>query len=211
MSEESRRIYNLLSSSFLGNNSRISDQEMESLRSDYLKLIEENDWMEQLLLISHNLQESIREKMFLLPVESVTNLTLFVSLGTNISELSPSLPFTVGRNPGCHLGSASNLSLSRLHVVIFPMPEYGKVIICDIGSLCGITMKKRSSNQPCVSSFPNDRNIIVIEYGETALFELGTYELMVSPFSQDNGQIYHYKETQDIFKTRKRSNVMMRG
>lgn len=65
MSEESRRIYNLLSSSFIGNNSRISDQEMESLRSDYLKLIEENDWMEQLLLISHNLKESIREKMFL--------------------------------------------------------------------------------------------------------------------------------------------------
>lgn len=57
----------------------------------------------------------------------------------------------------------------------------------------------------------SDRNIIVIEYGETALFELGTYELLVSPFSQDNGQIYHYEETQESFKTRKRSNVMMRG
>lgn len=56
----------------------------------------------------------------------------------------------------------------------------------------------------------SDRNIIVIEYGETALFELGTYELSVSPFSQDNDQIYHYDETQEI-KTRKRSNAMIRS
>lgn len=166
----------------------VSAADAEEMRIAYDSLINQPDGKEQLLLVAEalktNFQETEGSGLFpVLPQE--TNFVL--KLQEKVIEFPNPLPnvITVGRLPACDLSLPFKLPefrhLSRLHVVIFPLYEIGKLLICDVGSMNGIKMKERSGIGPLVHSVVGDRRVILVGIDETVVFLLGNITLILSP------------------------------
>lgn len=96
----------------------------------------------------------------------------------------------VGRMPGCHLqagmataSSPEDPAISRLHAVVYYVPELLSVYVVDVGSLFGIRTVERSSELGREHSSPNNRRVLVFRWNEHATLELGSnlYTLQLSP------------------------------
>jgi len=157
--------------------------EEDDFRTNYLSIIQKPQWRDELISIAENLKETILFE----DANPMEEISFCIKLGqgdaTSYKEFPvPTSPcITVGRMEHTDLGTGYDVTLSRLHVVFFPLASLGKTIICDVGSLSGIKMVERSGNSECVSSLPQNRTVIVTEYGETCIFQLGDVEMVVAP------------------------------
>jgi len=62
------------------------------------------------------------------------------------------------------------------------MPELGRVVIADVGSLTGVLTRRRSSGKPRVSSMQQDRQVILLDWGEAASLRLGAHKITIGAF-----------------------------
>ena len=100
-----------------------------------------------------------------------------------IYDLQDRKVILVGRYKGCDISLASekDKSVSRLHAVIFLFEEFNKIFVVDVGSLDGIITTKRSSDAKCINSLPEKRDIIILEYDEQVILNLGNIKLFINP------------------------------
>lgn len=90
---------------------------------------------------------------------------------------------TVGRHPGCSVEFLQKSGTSRLHAVIYLLPEIEQYIVLDLGSCDGIITTNRSSEQPCLCSIPRARNLLSFHFDEVALLSMGVAKLAINPKS----------------------------
>jgi hypothetical protein len=93
-------------------------------------------------------------------------------------------PIMIGRLAECHIHLPPNAhqSVSRMHAIVLAFPHLGMYVVVDMGGLFGFDTLKRSglnedgTPKPCVSSRPNDRNVLVFAWDEIAIIKLGLSE-----------------------------------
>eukprot|EP00697_Spironema_sp_BW2_P007828 gnl/Spiro4/22225_TR10941_c0_g1_i1.p2 gnl/Spiro4/22225_TR10941_c0_g1~~gnl/Spiro4/22225_TR10941_c0_g1_i1.p2 ORF type:complete len:324 (-),score=44.12 gnl/Spiro4/22225_TR10941_c0_g1_i1:97-1038(-) len=100
------------------------------------------------------------------------------------------LPFTIGRDPTCTLSILSE-DVSRLHAVVFcypckyvvnhTNPSRGVLVVVDVGSLHGIRTLRRSGRLPPQHSTPDNRNVLMFEWGETFQLLFGNQRVRFAP------------------------------
>lgn len=86
----------------------------------------------------------------------------------------------VGRHIGCDVLFNIN-GTSRLHTMVFPLPQFGKILVVDVGSLSGVETLKRSSEQPLRHSRPTNREVLILDWNEVAVFKLGDTQICINP------------------------------
>ncbi len=87
--------------------------------------------------------------------------------------------FLIGRRQGCDIWLPQNAS--RLHAIVYLIPELKMTLVVDVGSLVGIVTDKRGSDKPCVSSLPESRKIIVLDWCEFASLKFCAHEIVMCP------------------------------
>jgi hypothetical protein len=133
-------------------------------------IIDQNNWKNEFSLIAARLRQSMSMLTPGSPVlalsdeEGVFSVAFEDSLTEFPAQTSGAL--TVGRAHQNDIVIHSHMSVSRCHCILFLVPESRQVILVDIGSASGIVTLRRSSQNPCGSSLPNQRSILVFNWGE---------------------------------------------
>ena len=80
---------------------------------------------------------------------------------------------TIGYHPTCDVSMRD--VPSRLHLLIFPLAQYERILVIDVGSYLGFeTVKRQSKTWPLlVKSKPFARQHLCLEYGEGAFLTIG--------------------------------------
>ena len=86
----------------------------------------------------------------------------------------------IGRYVGCDIPLKQNIT-SRLHAMVFILPNINKIIVVDVGSFFGIVTKERSSSEKSVHSLPNMRNVLFFDLNETVILSLGMEDICINP------------------------------
>ena len=68
-----------------------------------------------------------------------------------------------------------------LQCLIYFFPSKGKIVVVDLGSLMGVKTKYRSTDEPCVNSLPEARNILIFDREETVILELCSKQISINP------------------------------
>ncbi|AYV86788.1 MAG: forkhead associated FHA domain and RING domain protein [Sylvanvirus sp.] len=108
---------------------------------------------------------------------------------TSTFPWSETTVITVGRRQGCdialnHVDIQKMLSLSRLHLLIFPIPEVRRFILVDVGSLTGFeTIQRSVAVNPSyrLTSQPFGRQNLLTEKDEVVVLKLSNSTLVIHP------------------------------
>jgi len=170
---------------------------MEKLRETYVKIFEDQERIYKTTNPNYWKEEFYRAAMLITQgMEEMEKQT--VASSSSSSSLSSSTPFTIahnsqlypfedkntiliGRYCGCDLYIDSVSCVSRLHVMIFPIPQINKYLVVDVGSLMGIKTLQRSTSNIKVDSLPNQRRVLIFDLDEVAELELGVVKICVNP------------------------------
>ncbi|AYV81903.1 MAG: forkhead associated FHA domain and RING domain protein, partial [Harvfovirus sp.] len=88
----------------------------------------------------------------------------------------------IGRRSECDICFDEKLvDTSRLHALVYVMPELNLTAVVDVGSKFGIETLERGSKIPCEHSTPTTRKIIMLEYGEFAKLKFASETIIMSP------------------------------
>lgn len=91
----------------------------------------------------------------------------------------------IGRHPGCDLVLTEfphDRNCSRLHCVFYPLRSLNSILIVDVGSASGIyTLKRSNKHKDLVSSTPTHRRVLLFDWNEFAIVQLGDRKLILNP------------------------------
>jgi len=88
----------------------------------------------------------------------------------------------IGRRPGCDITFDEKLEEnSRLHAIVYFLPELNLTAIVDPGSLHGIETMERNPSLLPEHSTPTARKIILLEHGEYAKLKFCEEQIIISP------------------------------
>jgi len=158
-------------------------EETEELRRTYEKIIESPDWKQQFTDASNLIITDLKEGK---EVHQVNNKMIFIAVHDRLYEFDTGDKkyIMVGRKPGCDVlfNEIPYNGTSRMHTIIFPLPELKMIIVVDMGSLSGITTHKRSSDEKqCVSSLPKSRNVLIFDWEEIVILRMGQVQVAINP------------------------------
>jgi len=151
-------------------------EDTEELRAAYEKIIVTETWNQQFVNAADIIIENLKKDKELIPI---TNTSFSISQEGHMYEFNNEKYILIGRKPGCHVQFIDfvNNGTSRMHAMVFPLPELNMIIVVDMGSFNGILTLKRSSNKQCVSSFPNSRNVLIFDWNEVAILKMGNLQI----------------------------------
>lgn len=106
-----------------------------------------------------------------------------IAYNGELHTFNNNMVITIGRYRGCDIEFpvCATYGSSRLHGLLFLLPEINKYIVVDMGSLQGIVTEKRSSEKDCVNSLPKQRNVLVFDFDEIAILRMGNLRVAVNP------------------------------
>lgn len=153
-------------------------EETEELRSAYEKIIVMDNWDQQFADAAKLIIENLRKNKELIPVK---NTTFSIAQSNQYFTFDKNY-ILIGRKPGCHVAfpEDSYNGTSRMHAMIFPLPELNMLIVVDMGSLSGILTQKRSSDKQLVHSFAKSRNVLIFDWNEVVILKMGSIEVGIN-------------------------------
>jgi hypothetical protein len=109
---------------------------------------------------------------------------VIIGYGDKLFEFDPTNKSTimVGRKDGCDILFSSVSGCSRMHAIIYFIPELNKIVVADMGSLMGIkTIQRSNTNKVVEHSTMINRKLIIFDYDESAILECGEQIVTISP------------------------------
>jgi hypothetical protein len=85
----------------------------------------------------------------------------------------------VGRSEGCNINLECTCT-SRIHALIYLLPEMDTILVVDVGSQSGIKTVSRSSGQEIMHSLPYKRNVLSFKWNEIVILELGIKKIVLN-------------------------------
>ena len=87
----------------------------------------------------------------------------------------------VGRRPGCDVHFDAN-NFSRLHALVYPLPETRQLLLVDVGSFHGIVTRRRQrADEGLPQSVANARAALLFGIDERVVLSLGSRTLALNP------------------------------
>jgi hypothetical protein len=173
----------------------VREQASELLRDTYIEIFEEQKrltstnegdkdwWIKQFTDSAELLIQKFKDENKDIEVNR-ENQAQSITIGykTNLFEFNPEEQkiIMVGRREECTIPFTPTRGCSRLHAVIYFIPELHKILVADMGSLTGIVTTKRSKGE-LSSSTPLNRKLLVFDYDESAILKCGDETIMISP------------------------------
>eukprot|EP01062_Namystynia_karyoxenos_P083197 TRINITY_DN9522_c3_g1_i1.p2 TRINITY_DN9522_c3_g1~~TRINITY_DN9522_c3_g1_i1.p2 ORF type:complete len:612 (+),score=182.75 TRINITY_DN9522_c3_g1_i1:70-1836(+) len=160
----------------------LSAQEEEQLRKDYLEVIQKESWKQELLDVATAIVLQTEMNPCMAAPEAEAGWVVTVKYGRHIHEFRENRALCIGRNDGCDLIlNQSALACSRLHCVIFALPEKRRLLVADVGSCVGVRMVERSGPEGLMHSLPQLRRPMLLQWGETAVLQLADQTVVINP------------------------------
>lgn len=165
---------------------QISSKEISSLRQQYVDVFnhqqnefvsEPNWWIEVFRKTGDDLLELIKKDL----PQNNNNVSGEFSIKCGCDQpykFTDRKVILMGRRTGCDVQFPSiRIDTSRLHAIVYLLPEINKIAVVDVGSLSGIQTVERSSGKECERSEPDSRRVLMFEWNEYAKFEFGSLEV----------------------------------
>eukprot|EP00755_Sulcionema_specki_P033438 Sspe_Gene.2275::Locus_753_Transcript_1_1_Confidence_1.000_Length_1446::g.2275::m.2275 len=155
----------------------MSKMKASELRFNYLRLIERPTWKEELLEVAHIIAATNHIAACSGPaVGPDWGITVRHSGSTSVFSKKA---ITIGRlERNDVVLPESSQTCSRLHAVIFAIPEKRRLVVCDVGSCAGVLQiargKKKERTKMKAPFFD-------YEWGEPFILKLGEETLVVNP------------------------------
>lgn len=159
--------------------SSLPQEDAEALRAAYLEIIELADWDQKFATEASLIVENLKKDQ---PVYPIVNTTFCVATDNQLYEFDSTNNkyIMVGRKPGCQVLFTHD-GTSRMHAMIFPLPELNMILVVDMGSLTGImTVKRSQQNKQCVNSLANNRNVLIFDWNEVAILKMGSVQVGIN-------------------------------
>lgn len=197
----------------------------EELRKTYVEMFntDAETAVEKLTVFAKEAIQNIQEEMkqFEVPSDGLEE-TFTIACENKYEEIKvvdDIQVLTIGRKTGVSFHIVKDRSISRLHVILFILKKYRKVIVMDVGSANGIKMLTRDAGKDYINSFPNQREMIFLDFGEMTVFQIGSLKLafntreciiclsknrsvtFVCGKRPDGSEIYHFVCCDDCEKT----------
>jgi len=162
---------------------QIMDDVEKMFRKAYVDIVENPEWIREFVTVGKLLLE---EQKKVLPTFPVTNTKFSIAYDKELYEFDTDKDnvIMIGRKIGCHINFQQSSMTSRVACLIFPFPEFQKIFVVDVGGNCGIVTEKRSnesSDKQCISSFPNARNVLIFDWNEIVVLQLGSKIVAINP------------------------------
>lgn len=178
-------ISSMTTTSMLTNNTTQSRETTEAIRGAYEKIIILDNWKDKFEKIADGIINNIIKDM-----AKTHATTEFVKFDTVITIACSAQLYdfdlgkkciTIGTNKNCDIELLGNLGCSRLHTMLFPLPQLGIFVLIDLGSATGIKTRKRSSQKQLINSLPNQRNVLIFDWNEIVVLDLGNQIIAINP------------------------------
>ncbi len=175
----------------------IRAMQTEQLRDHYLRTFDTAD--DPLVVLIGDSQEKIEETV-LEPCQNNNNHEKFqIQYKDQLYDQPDNGPLRVGRyHGGADHNKECDVKLikehngsSRLHAIVYFYPNHyvpnvtdpnkGVILVVDVGSMEGIRTISRPSGKPKVDSLPRNRNILIFEWNESAVLQLATEKIVLTP------------------------------
>lgn len=168
--------------------SSIVNNDSEKLREIYCKIFDDQDklyknnqswWIDQFQEASQIYLDDFKKQADSKEINNDWNLTISCNgQFHDYSSNSNKRLILFGRKHGCDiLIQHTNQFISRLHAMIFIIPEINKIVIVDPGSISGIVTLLRSSDNQLINSLPKSRAVLVFDITEMFVIKLGNIQL----------------------------------
>ena len=156
-------------------------EESEALREAYLSMIETPTWKQQMedaaTLVAENLMKDFEQQPIVEERITVASDGMLYEFNADVNKF-----IMIGRKDGCDVKlNDHGYATSRMHAMIMPFPQFNIYLVVDMGGLFGFDTLRRNSGKPCVSSRPNSRNVLVFDWNEIAVLELGSKKVAINP------------------------------
>jgi hypothetical protein len=154
-----------------------TEEESEELRVAYLAVIETPTWKQQIedaaKLIAENLIKDFDQ-------QDVTDKRITVAYNGELHEFDTDVTkfILIGIKSDCDIKLMGG---SRVHAIVMPFPQLGIYLVIDMGGAFGFDNIKRSTDNPCVSSHPGQRNICVFDWNEISIFDFKHNKIAINP------------------------------
>eukprot|EP00756_Hemistasia_phaeocysticola_P047865 Hpha_TRINITY_DN22322_c0_g1::TRINITY_DN22322_c0_g1_i1::g.177893::m.177893 len=160
----------------------LTREEEEELRRSYLAVIARSTWRSELLNVAQTIVITTPMDMCSEVPEPETEWSVGVKYQGKVRTFSKSRIVTVGRYPDNDVQlNETSLGCSRLHCVVFALPEKRRLLIADVGSCVGVQVTERSGPEGLLSSVPRKRKPILLQWGETAVLRLADETVVINP------------------------------
>ncbi len=154
-------------------------QESEEMRRTYLKIVRQADWKEQFMLIARHVAKATADSMPVSPMRRGEDEGFSIAHGERLfSNFENADAVIVGRIKDCDV-TLRHEACSRVHAIFLLLPT--KVVCVDVGSALGIITTRRSGDHPCESSLPNQRAVLIFDWGECVVLGMGKEQLCLNP------------------------------
>lgn len=168
---------------------------MESLRSQYVEIFNLQNmyyrdtptwWIDVFRDSGDMMIANLKKDLKLSEKKYDLNWEVCIKHGTTIYKFNKDKRVVlIGRKMGCDIllpnKSITEPGTSRLHAIVYLLPEFGMNVIVDVGSLHGIKTLKRSSSKKCINSLPSDRKIITLDWEESADLRFYFVDMSINP------------------------------
>lgn len=114
-------------------------------------------------------------------VSASNTVPLTIAFNGHMYSFENSNHILIGRYPNCDVEVKGIFTVSRLHAIIFPIQAINKYLVVDVGSLLGINTVKRSSAADKINSVPKKRMVLMFDWNEVAVLDLGGAIICINP------------------------------
>lgn len=148
------------------------DREQQNMRQIYEQRIEQPDWKEFFCEVGEALlAEYKRNNRADFPIDISEEKGIYY--GDQFFQFPICQRVVlIGRKEGVDILIPRN-GISRLHLILFQLPEFNMKIIVDVGSLRGLKTVCRAERKQLVHSKPHERNVLVFGWSEPVVIQLG--------------------------------------
>lgn len=160
------------------------NDENDEMRKEYLNMISKENWKDLCVQIANTIKEQQMEH-FDANGAHFDKDKVEIAYNGNIYEFPIDKPYVlIGRLTGCDIQLVNSFfgsECSRVHAFLIFLPAVNKILVIDIGSLKGITTKKRASGKPLEKSISGNRNVLIFDMDEPFILNLSKEELSFLP------------------------------
>lgn len=164
----------------------------KNLREIYTKIFDHQDkycsndplwWMRIFRQTGDQMLENMKKDHQITAIPFNSDWEIVLKYGSKIFRANKDKRLlTIGRRHECDINFDQKFQdTSRLHALVYFLPEFNLTAVVDVGSLCGIETLERSSGLSCESSAPDMRKIIMLQHGEFAKLKFCSEQIIFSP------------------------------
>ena len=171
------------------------NEDSEQMRKMYLSILEEqfrhpevpDYWKKQFILTAEGILQKLSSYDSEISHEVKIGYINTSQLTTHMYSFKDRKVILVGRYQSqdqcCDivLRSSNDTNVSRIHIIIIPIPNEKKYALIDVGSFYGIKIVKKGDTVVDESSLPNSRRVLFVSFDEFAVVQTGSDFIVINP------------------------------